>query len=67
MCMRDRPSLAIKQIGIISVAVDRPKQIIIVITARSHPSTTHIPHREIRRVDLRDNLDSTGVADRLLQ
>ncbi len=56
MCLRDRPTLAIKQIGIISVVVDRPKQIFVVITARSHPGTIHIPHREIRRVDLRDNL-----------
>ena len=36
--------------------VARPKQIFIVVTAPSHPSTTHIPHREIGRVDLRDDL-----------
>jgi hypothetical protein len=57
MCMmRDRPTLAIKQIDILSVVVARPKQIFIVVTAPSHPSTTHIPHREIGRVDLRDDL-----------
>jgi hypothetical protein len=39
-------------------ATGRPKQIFFsVVTARSHPSTTHnIPHREIGRVDLRDDL-----------
>ena len=55
MCMRDRPTL-VKQIGIFSVAVNRPKQSIVIITARNYPSTTHIPRRKIRRVDLRDNL-----------
>jgi hypothetical protein len=47
MCTRDRPTLAtIKQIGSISawLVVGRPKQIFIVVTARSHPgTTTHIP------------------------
>ncbi len=47
MCMRDRPTLAIKQIGILSVVVGRPGQIIVIVTAQSHPRTTHIPHCEI--------------------
>ena len=55
MCMRERPTL-VEQIGIVSVAVDRPKESIVIITARNYPSTTHIPRRQIRRVDLRDNL-----------
>ena len=55
MCMRDRPTLA-KQIGILSVVVGRPEQMILVVTAHNHPSTTHIPHREIGRVDLRSDL-----------
>ena len=53
--MRDRPTLA-KQIGILSVVVGRPEQMILVVTAHNHPSTTHIPHREIGRVDLRSDL-----------
>ncbi len=62
MCMmRDtvygRPTLAIRQIGILRMVVGRPKQIFIVVIAPSHPSTTHIPpHREIGRVDLHDDL-----------
>ena len=52
MCMRDRPTLVTKQIGISSVVVDR---YFISITTRSHPSTPHIPHREIGRVDLGDD------------
>ncbi len=55
MCMRDRPTL-VNQIGIVSVAVDGPKESIVIITPRNYPSTTHIPRRQIRRVDLRDNL-----------
>jgi hypothetical protein len=43
MCMRDRPTLVTKQIGIYSVVVG------------SHPSTPHIPHSEIGRVDLGDD------------
>ncbi len=44
MCMRDRPTLALNQIGIIIsvVVVGRPKQIFIVVTAQP-PSATHIP------------------------
>jgi hypothetical protein len=43
--MRDRPTLAIQQIGIISVVVGRPKRIFIVVTAHSHPSIMqHHPH-----------------------
>jgi hypothetical protein len=45
-----------QQIGIFSVVVNRPKQSIVIITNRNYPSTTHIPRRKIRRVDLRDNL-----------
>jgi hypothetical protein len=56
MCMRDRPTLAVKQIGILSVMVGRPEQISLVATAHSHPSTTHFPHHEIGRVDLHDDL-----------
>jgi hypothetical protein len=56
MCMRDRPTLAMKQIAILSVVVGRPEQILLVVTAHSHPSTTHIPHREIGRVDLHSDL-----------
>jgi hypothetical protein len=56
---RARPILVRNQIGIINaVVVDRPKHIrhIIVIAACNHLLSTHIPHREIRRVGLRDNL-----------
>jgi hypothetical protein len=49
------------QIGIISVVVGRPK-IFMVVTAHRHPSTTHIPHREIGRVDLRDDLRRPGLS-----
>ena len=43
MCMRDRPTLATKQIGILSVVVGIPRQIYVVITTHSHPRTTNIP------------------------
>ena len=39
MRLRDRPALAIKQIGIISVAVDRPKQIMIVAATPAPPTS----------------------------
>ncbi len=40
MCMRDRPTL-VKQIGVVGVAVDGPKESIVIITPRNYPSTTH--------------------------
>jgi hypothetical protein len=40
--MRDRPTL-VKRIGVVSVAADRRKESIVIITARNYPSTTHIP------------------------
>ncbi len=39
MRLRDRRALAIKQIGIISVAVDRPKQIMIVAATPAPPTS----------------------------
>ncbi len=48
MCRRDRPILATREIGLLSV--------VLVVTAHNHPSTTHIPHREIGCVDLRSDL-----------
>jgi hypothetical protein len=60
MCRRDRPTSSVKQIGILLsvIVVGRPEQIIlVVVTAHSHhPSTTHVPHREIGRVDLHRDL-----------
>ena len=52
--MRDRPTLDV--VGIFSVAVDGPKDSITIMTLRNHPRTTHIPRRQVRRVDLNDNL-----------
>ena len=57
--MRDRPTL-VNVVSIFSVAVDGPKDSITIITLRNHPRTTHIPRRQVRRVDLSDNLRYLG-------
>ena len=33
----------------VGAEINTPKQNFFVVTAHSHPSTTHIPHREIGR------------------
>ena len=59
MCMRDRPTLATRQISILlSVVVGIPRQIYVVITTHSHPRTANL-RREIGCADLRDDLSAS--------